>query len=132
MWCADNSEENVSNVLTPLHRFNPALGVRTRCYWSSKGNRDEESSEWLLLSLVHPLCLVHSVAVRPFRATFQRVRPDQCPTVRARICSAGSISHAAGQLMQPSAPLVKMRVLLPGACACRHAVRASLVERCPP
>lgn len=75
VWCADNIEENASNVLTTLHRFNAALGIRTRCYWSSKGSRDEDSSEWLLLSLVHPLCLVKSVSVRPFRATFQRVLP---------------------------------------------------------
>ncbi len=70
---ADNIEENASNVLTTLHRFNPALGIRTRAYWSSKGSRNEDSSEWLLLSLVHPLCLVKSVSIRPFRATFQRV-----------------------------------------------------------
>ena len=70
---ADNIEENASNVLTTLHRFNPALGIRTRAYWSSKGSRDENSSEWLLLSLVHPLCLVKSISIRPFRATFQRV-----------------------------------------------------------
>lgn len=62
-------------MLTTLHRFNPALGIRTRCYWSSKGSRDKDSSEWLLLSLVHPLCLVRSVSIRPFRATFQRVCP---------------------------------------------------------
>ena len=72
--CADNIEENASNVLTTLHRLNPMLGVRTRAYWSSKGSRDEHSSEWLLLCLVHPLCLVQSVAIRPFRATFQWVR----------------------------------------------------------
>ena len=77
-------------MLTPLHRFNPALGIRTRCYWSSKGSQDEESSEWLLLSLAHPLCLVQHVSIRPFRATFQRVRPDYCPTVRAPSCSAGA------------------------------------------
>ena len=61
-------------MLTTLHRFNPALGIRTRCYWSSKGSRDEDSSEWLLLSLVHPLCVVQSISIRPFRATFQRVQ----------------------------------------------------------
>lgn len=72
--CADNIEENASNVQTTLHRLNPMLGVRTRAYWSSKGSRDEHSNEWLLLSLVHPLCLVQSVAIRPFRATFQWVR----------------------------------------------------------
>lgn len=81
-------------MLTTLHRFNAALGIRTRCYWSSKGSRDEYSSEWLLLSLVHPLCLVKSVSVRPFRATFQRVQPWFSP---ALICSAGSgsLTHAA-------------------------------------
>ena len=52
--CADNIEENASNVQTTLHRLNPMLGVRTRAYWSSKGSRDEHSNEWLLLSLVHP------------------------------------------------------------------------------
>ena len=73
--CADNVEENAANVLTTLHRFNPMLGIRTRAYWSSKGSAAEDSAEWLLLRLVHPACLVRSVAIRPFRATFQRVRP---------------------------------------------------------
>ena len=62
-------------MLTTLHRFNPMLGIRTRAYWSSKGSGAEDSGEWLLLRLAHPACLVRSVAVRPFRATFQRVRP---------------------------------------------------------
>lgn len=73
--CADNVEENAANVLTTLHRFNLMLGIRTRAYWSSKGSAAEDSAEWLLLRLVHPACLVRSVAIRPFRATFQRVRP---------------------------------------------------------
>ena len=67
-------EENAANVLTTLHRFNPMLGIRTRAYWSSKGSAAEDSAEWLLLRLAHPACLVRSVAIRPFRATFQRVR----------------------------------------------------------
>ena len=29
------------NVLTPLHRFTPALGERSASYWSSKGSDDE-------------------------------------------------------------------------------------------
>ncbi len=76
-------------MLTTLHRFNAALGIRTRCYWSSKGSRNEDSSEWLLLSLVHPLCLVKSVSVRPFRATFQRVLPHlfkQSFAVQVMVC----------------------------------------------
>jgi hypothetical protein len=32
------------------------------------------SREWLLFQLAHPLCLVRSIAIRPFRAFFQRVR----------------------------------------------------------
>ena len=75
--CTDNVEENAANVLTTLHRFNPMLGIRTRAYWSSKGSASEDSAEWLLLRLAHPACLVRSVAVRPFRATFQRVSPLQ-------------------------------------------------------
>lgn len=77
-------------MLTTLHRFNPMLGIRTRAYWSSKGSRDEQSAEWLLLSLVHPLCLVRSVAIRPFRATFQRVRSlcRSCPS-----CEVGLYIH---------------------------------------
>ena len=71
-------------MLTTLHRFNPMLGIRTRAYWSSKGSAAEDSAEWLLLRLAHPACLVRSVAVRPFRATFQRVRPASEHSLCAR------------------------------------------------
>ncbi len=64
----------MENVLTPLHRFNPALGVRSGSYWSSRGSEDESSSEWLALRLAHPLCLVSAVSIMPFLAFFQRVR----------------------------------------------------------
>ncbi len=70
---ADNPEESVENVLTPLHRFNPALGIRSGSYWSSKGSDDEQSSEWLALRLAHPLCSVSAIGVMPFLAFFQRV-----------------------------------------------------------
>lgn len=41
---ADNPEERAVNVLTPLHRFTPALGERSASYWSSKGSDDEVRS----------------------------------------------------------------------------------------
>lgn len=75
---ADNPEESINNVLTPLHRFNPALGIRSGSYWSSKGSYEEASDEWLLLGLAHPVCLVSAVGVWPFLAFFQRVRLSQC------------------------------------------------------
>jgi hypothetical protein len=75
---ADNPEESVHNVLTPLHRFNPALGIRSGSYWSSKGSYNAASSEWLLVGLAHPVCLVSAVGVWPFLAFFQRVRPGFC------------------------------------------------------
>lgn len=63
----------MENVLTPLHRFNPVLGMRSAYYWSSRGSDDENSSEWLALRLAHPLCLVSAVGIWPFLAFFQRV-----------------------------------------------------------
>jgi hypothetical protein len=72
--CADNPEESVENILTPLHRFNPALGMRSGSYWSSRGSDKEASMEWLALRLAHPLCLVSAVGIHPFLAFFQRVR----------------------------------------------------------
>lgn len=52
--------------------------VRTRgliSYWSSAGSEDENSDEWVAYRLVHPLCVVKSMQVRPFKAWFQRGQP---------------------------------------------------------
>ena len=61
LWAAaDNPEERAVNVLTPLHRFTPALGERSASYWSSKGSDDEvgvvsiggvSPTEWTALSV---------------------------------------------------------------------------------
>ncbi|CAL8471072.1 g10614 [Coccomyxa elongata] len=85
----DNPEESVENVLTPLHRFNPALGIRSGSYWSSKGSDDEHSSEWLALRLAHPLCLVSAIGVMPFLAFFQRGHPIYAPKAVRFVFSCG-------------------------------------------
>ena len=83
-------------MLTTLHRFNPMLGIRTRAYWSSKGSVAEDSCEWLLLRLAHPACLVRSVAVRPFRATFQRVSPPQSTACASQAAAVARCAGSAG------------------------------------
>ncbi|EIE20100.1 hypothetical protein COCSUDRAFT_57820 [Coccomyxa subellipsoidea C-169] len=85
----DNPEESVENVLTPLHRFNPALGVRSGSYWSSRGSEDESSTEWLALRLAHPLCLVSAVSIMPFLAFFQRGHPIYAPKAARFVFSCG-------------------------------------------
>ncbi|BDA45328.1 F-box protein At4g00755 [Coccomyxa sp. Obi] len=85
----DNPEESVENVVTPLHRFNPALGIRSGSYWSSKGSDDENSSEWLALRLAHPLCLVSAIGVMPFLAFFQRGHPIYAPKAVRFVFSCG-------------------------------------------
>lgn len=38
-------------MLTPMHRFNPALGVRSGSYWSSKGSDDQARGRQAIILL---------------------------------------------------------------------------------
>lgn len=42
-------------------------------YWSSIGSPDPASSEWIGLRVVHPLCLLREIQIRPYKAYFQMV-----------------------------------------------------------
>ena len=80
----DQPEEDVRNVLFPRSR--PPPGSSTSTYWSSAGSPTPDTHESVSLRLAHPLCLVRSITLRPFRAWFQPGAPVYAPRgVRVRV-----------------------------------------------
>lgn len=71
----DQEEEGVGKTLSPAVRGRNTLF----CYWSSSGSENENSNEFVAYRLCHPLCVVSSVQVRPFRAWFQGGSPIYAP-----------------------------------------------------
>jgi hypothetical protein len=71
----DHQEEGLSRTLSPEVRGRHNVF----CYWSSSGSEDQNSDEFAAYRLCHPLCVVSSVQVRPFRAWFQGGSPIYAP-----------------------------------------------------
>ena len=67
---ADRPEEHISHVLSPSARMRGF----SACYWCSGPSDDVDSIETLDFKLAHPLCVVHEIALQPFKADFQPVR----------------------------------------------------------
>lgn len=70
----DHPQEGVESMLYPVVRTQ-----RLTCYWSSSGSASADSGEQVVFRLVHPLCLVTAVQLRPFRAFFQAGDPIYAP-----------------------------------------------------
>jgi hypothetical protein len=99
----NHPQEGVANLLTPRSRPPPGLAAAWAggaTYWSSAGSPDPLSAEWVALRLVHPLCVVRTVTVRPFQAFFQGGAPVYAPrTVSTRV-GGGAGGGAAGWLWE--------------------------------
>jgi hypothetical protein len=70
----DHPQEGVESMLYPVVRTQ-----RLTCYWSSSGSASADSGEQVVFRLVHPLCLITAVQMRPFRAFFQAGDPIYAP-----------------------------------------------------
>ncbi|KAJ3146837.1 hypothetical protein HDU86_008395 [Geranomyces michiganensis] len=55
------------------------LDPSPRSFWSSKPSPSATTSEWLTFSLAHTISVVHSVRIRPYKATYQRGMPIYAP-----------------------------------------------------
>ena len=66
----DHPAESPNLTLDPVVRTHGLIS-----YWSSAGSEDANSAEWVAYRLVHPLCVVQGMQIRPFRAWFQRGNP---------------------------------------------------------
>ena len=53
-------------------------GSMSACYWCSGPSHDVNSVETLDFKLAHPLCVIHEIALQPFKADFQPVRLACC------------------------------------------------------
>lgn len=81
----DQPEETPQNLLNSIsiNRLHPTMS-----YWSSTGSDDENSNEALAFVLSHPVCLIRSIQIRPFKAWFQLNNPIYAPK-RIRITLGG-------------------------------------------
>ena len=91
----DQPEEDVRNVLFPRSR--PPPGSSASTYWSSAGSPTPDKHESVSLRLAHPLCVVRSITLRPFRAWFQPGAPVYAPrSVRGAGGDAQSVGWGRG------------------------------------
>lgn len=97
----DQPEEKLDFVLDPLAKTSQLL-----CYWSSRGSTEEHSAESVALSLVHPLCVVTALQLRPFNAWFQEEMPGVSPVyapqrVRFQLGGMECFQNASGAPLPP-------------------------------
>ncbi|KAJ3020908.1 hypothetical protein HKX48_009511 [Thoreauomyces humboldtii] len=62
-----------------MQGIDAALDPSPRRFWSSKGSDSDASTEWLTFELRQPVCLIQSVTIRPYKATYQRGMPTYAP-----------------------------------------------------
>ncbi|KAI8920322.1 hypothetical protein DFJ77DRAFT_452188 [Powellomyces hirtus] len=62
-----------------LQSIESTLDQNAQSFWSSKGSATPGSSEWLTYKLVQPICVVESLSIVPYKATYQRGMPIYAP-----------------------------------------------------
>ena len=87
----DNEAEALRNTLSS--RVRNAAWDRP-CYWSSSGSASPDAQDEVTYRLAAPLCFVHAVQLRPFRAYFQLGFPIYSP-LRVRVL-LGALDEDAG------------------------------------
>ncbi|KAI8591909.1 hypothetical protein BDZ88DRAFT_18389 [Geranomyces variabilis] len=70
------------------------LDPSPRSFWSSKPSPSAASSEWLTFKLTQTVTVIHSVRVRPYKATYQRGMPIYAPRrIQVRIGMSPDPEH---------------------------------------
>ena len=92
-----------------------AVDEAMRTYWSSRGSGDPASGERLEYALAHPVCVVRSVALRAFQASWQEGHPIYAPrSVRFHFGFGPDSVHAVFTVDHVQRTSALLRWTLPG------------------
>jgi len=92
-------------------------------YWSSKGNADRESSEYLSYQLAHPVCIVKRIHLKVYQASWQYGEPIYAPktltvyfgmgTSFTHVVPLGEVQRTAeSQFFDLSRPVVANQIMI--------------------
>ena len=95
---AASSEDNDSQTIAET------MDDDSFAFWSSRGNPDPQSHEWLLYKLAQPICIISRIEIKPYKALYQRGLPTYAP-VGIRIRTGFSPDPALMHFVSPIYPV---------------------------